>query len=93
MRSADLNRKQLHAIEEALLPTLRYFTKLAEQTSHRNFPDNDSLRVSVIDAQQSLQKVITELRACSGGEPALRIHREVDERSGYRLGRAKRETH
>jgi hypothetical protein len=93
MRSADLTREQLHAIEQALLPTLRYLGKFIQRTSHRNFPDDDPLRVSVIEAQHSLQKVITELRACSGGEPALRIHPEIDERSAYRLGRPKRETH
>ena len=92
MRSEELNRQQVAVIEKRLLPTLQYLYKLFRQTSHRNFPDNDPLRIAVREAQLSMQKLITELRTCHGG-PSPKANGSVDQQPGYRLGRPKRETH
>jgi hypothetical protein len=93
MRSEELNRQQVAVIEERLLPTLQYLHKLFRQTSHRNFPDDDPLRVAVREAQLSLQKLITELRSCHGGEAPANVNRTSDPQHGHRLGRPKRDTH
>ena len=93
MRSEELNRQQVAVIEKRLLPTLQYLHKLFRQTSHRNFPDDDPLRIAVREAQLSMQKLITELRTCHGSGPSPKTNASVDQQSGYRLGRPRHENH
>jgi hypothetical protein len=92
MRSQDLSRQQLASMEQALLPALQYLHKLFRRTSHRNFPDDDPLRVACREAELSMQKLITELRTCRSGAP-LPNNRAVDPHPGYRLGRPKHENY
>ena len=93
MRTQDLTRQQLASMEDRLLPTLRYLNKLLQRTSHRNFPDDDPLRIAVREAQLSMQKLISELRMCHAGASAPEMKRAADRQFGYRLGRPKHENH
>ena len=92
MRSQDLTRQQLAWMEERLLPTLRYLNKLLHRTSHRNFPDDDPLRIAVREAQLSMQKLVTELRTCHAGALAPEKKYAANRQSGCRLGRPKKDS-
>ena len=80
-------------MEKTLLPALRYLHKLLQRTSHRNFPDDDPLRVAVREAQLSMQKLLTELRTCHSRDAQPSTGRIDGRQPGYRLGRPKHETH
>jgi hypothetical protein len=93
MRSSDLTRQQLSAIGDAITPALQYLNKLLRRMQHRNFPDNDRVWQATRDAQRAMLKLSTELRTieCEAQSPTLPISR-VD-RSVYRVGRPRRESH
>jgi hypothetical protein len=93
MRSDDLNREQLTAMENTIEPTLKYLNKLLSRMQQRSFPDDDPLWQSVLEARREMQKVVTELRSCRAELPKSGKPTKMDDRSGYRLGRPRRETH
>jgi hypothetical protein len=93
MRSSDLTRQQLSAIGDAITPSLQYLNKLLRRMQHRGFPDDDPVWQAARDAQRAMLKLSTELRTveCKAQSATLPIP-GVD-RSGYRLGRPRRESH
>jgi hypothetical protein len=56
MQSTDLTRDQAKAIQQKLEPMLRH------RMQNKGFPLDDQLWVSVSQAHEAMQKLITELR-------------------------------
>jgi hypothetical protein len=93
MRSTDLNRQQLTAMEKAIEPSLKYLNKLLTRMQQRYYPDDDPLWKSVLEARSALQKMVSELRSCRAELPKSASPATRENRSGYRLGRPRRESH
>jgi hypothetical protein len=62
MQSEDLTRDQTRALQERLEPMLAYLNKLRRRMQNKGFPLDDELWIAASNAQDAMQKLITELR-------------------------------
>ena len=76
-------------MQKALTPALQYLTKLLSRMQQKQFADDDRVWQRTLEAQRAMLKLVTELRYSRGKPPRTT---DVD-RSGYRLGRPRKETH
>ena len=93
MRSTDLTRQQLETVREALSPTLRYLNKMLRRMQHRYFPNDDPVWMATLETQRAMQKLVNELQRAEGTAQTVALPMTDPARSGYRLGRPRRETH
>jgi hypothetical protein len=93
MRCTDLTRQQLTSVQESLLPSLRYLNKMLRRMQHRYFPNDDPVWVTTPEAQREMQKLVNELQRAEGAAQVIALPMTDPARSGYRLGRPRRETH
>jgi hypothetical protein len=92
MRSEDLSVQQIEAMEAVLKPALKYLTKLMSRMQQKQWADADPLWPATLQAQRAMLKLITELRCSKKDAKPVRPTTVLD-RSGYRLGRPRKETH
>jgi len=93
MTSRDLTRQQLATVKQSLEPTLRYLNKLLRRMQHRYFPNDDPVWIATLEAQRAMLKLLNELHRAEGETRVIALPMTDTARSGYRLGRARRETH
>jgi hypothetical protein len=93
MRSTDLTRQQLTTVRESLAPTLRYLNKMLCRMQHRYFPNDDPVWMATLEAQRAMQKLVNELQRAEGAAKTIALPMTDPVRSGYRLGRPRRDTH
>jgi hypothetical protein len=92
MRSEDLSVQQIEAMEAVLRPALKYLTKLMSRMQQKQWADEDPLWPATLEAQRAMLKLITELRCSKKDAKPVRPTTDLN-RSGYRLGRPRKETH
>jgi hypothetical protein len=85
MRTSDLTKEQLDAIESTIGPTLDYLNRLQKRMQNRFFPDDDLLCASAREAQRALQQMLAEIRSARADAPTVSVP------INRRLGRPKRE--
>ena len=93
MRSKDLTRQQLTTVRESLAPTLRYLNRMLRRMQHRYFPNDDPVWMATLEAQRAMQKLMNELQRAEAAAQTITLPLTDTARSGYRLGRPRRETH
>jgi hypothetical protein len=66
MTSLDLNDKQIAAIEQRIIPMLRYLSRLAERAGAK-LPPDDSLRQRVVAAHDAMHGLRVALHYLHSG--------------------------
>jgi hypothetical protein len=92
MRTEDLSVQQIEAMDAVLRPALKYLTKLVSRMQQRQWADDDPLWPATLEAQRAMLNLISELRCSKKDAKPVRPTTDLD-RSGYRLGRVRKETH
>lgn len=68
MRSEDLTREQLEALQSRLSPTLAYLSKLLNRINELGFDPHDKLHGDVVAARDAMQDLCMDLHylTCKG---------------------------
>jgi hypothetical protein len=93
MPTSDLSREQLAAMFGATRRTLQYLNKLLKRMQQRYFPNDDPAWIAALEAQRAMLKLVRQLEIAESQATTETLHITVVNKSGYRLGRPRKETH